>query len=257
MKRIDQGEEALRQSVMERPLRISWKAAAGPIVAAVVLAACVAGPTATPSPLPPTPTPTYPLATATPTMVASPTVAATPTIVATPMVAASVEPEQATPTPTYPLATATPTMVASPTVAATPTIVATPTVAAPVEPEQATRAVINDVTFSLEVAADSASRVAGLSNRDSLPRDAAMLFVFQSERILAFWMKDTLIPLDILFIDSDLRIVDIQTMHPQPGVPASDLRRYRPPSPVLYAIEINAGLAQTYGFQVGATIVLR
>ena len=64
-------------------------------------------------------------------------------------------------------------------------------------------------------------------------------------------MKDTLIPLDILFLDSDGTIVNIQTMEPEPGVPDRDLRRYSSGSPALYALEMNAGLAQQLGFQVG------
>jgi uncharacterized membrane protein (UPF0127 family) len=78
-----------------------------------------------------------------------------------------------------------------------------------------------------------------------------MLFVFQTERVLSFWMKDTLIPLDILFLDSDGAIVNIQTMEPEPGVPDRDLRRYSSGVPALYALEMNAGLAQQLGFQVG------
>ncbi len=64
-------------------------------------------------------------------------------------------------------------------------------------------------------------------------------------------MKDTLIPLDILFLDSDGAIVNIQTMEPEPGVPDDDLRRYRSGPPARYALEMNAGLAQQLGFQVG------
>ena len=90
-----------------------------------------------------------------------------------------------------------------------------------------------------------------MSGRSTLALDSGMLFVFQSEALWTFWMKDTLIPLDILFLDSRFEIVDIQTMTPQPGVRDFDLRRYNPQSPSLYAVEINAGRANELGIEVG------
>lgn len=96
-----------------------------------------------------------------------------------------------------------------------------------------------------------------MMGRPSLPEDNAMLFVFPMEGIHPFWMKDTLIPLDILFIDKDLNVVSIQTMQPEPGVPDSQLRRYEPPVPVMYAIEMNAELAQKYGFEPGMRVELK
>ncbi len=78
-----------------------------------------------------------------------------------------------------------------------------------------------------------------------------MLFVFSQEAPLNFWMKNTLIPLDILYMDSSGVVVDIQTMAPQPGVPDSELRSYPSAEPAQYALEINAGLAKSLGFAVG------
>jgi uncharacterized membrane protein (UPF0127 family) len=69
-------------------------------------------------------------------------------------------------------------------------------------------------------------------------------------------MKGTLIPLDVLWLDSAGVIVDIQTMHPQPGVPDGQLTIYRPRSPARYAIEMNAGLAERHRFQPGVKVVL-
>ena len=84
-----------------------------------------------------------------------------------------------------------------------------------------------------------------------------MLFVYPKEDRWLFWMKDTSIPLDILFLDSNRMIVDIQTMQPEPGTPDSRLRRYQPRVPALYALEINAGMAQENRFQTGMVVELR
>ena len=110
---------------------------------------------------------------------------------------------------------------------------------------------INGHAFRLEVVADEASRAMGLGSRPSLAEDSAMLFIFPGAGRWVFWMKDTLIPLDLLYLDGSGKIVDIQTMQPQPGVPDDQLQRYQPGSPAVYAIEMNAGLAARFGFADG------
>ena len=84
-----------------------------------------------------------------------------------------------------------------------------------------------------------------------------MLFVYEADRPLTFWMKNTLIPLDILFVDSGGLIVDIQTMQPQPGVADSNLRRYSSAAPARYAVEMNAGLADQHELAVGDQVQFR
>ncbi len=105
------------------------------------------------------------------------------------------------------------------------------------------QAIIAGETFILELAITPQERSRGLSNRESLSPDGGMLFVFSQESTLSFWMKETLIPLDIMFLDQERRIVNIHTMHPQPGVPTGQLTLYRSTSPAQYAVEVNAGLA--------------
>ncbi len=166
-----------------------------------------------------------------PTTAASPTPTPPPT--PTPTMAPTVTPA---PTATA-VPTATPTNM--PTVEPTATPVPTPT---PI-PDGWVQAVIGDRTFILELAITSAERSRGLSNREHLAPDGGMLFVFSQESTLSFWMKETLLPLDILFLDSERRIVNIHTMHPQPGVPTGQLTLYRSTSPAQYAVEVNAGIA--------------
>ena len=97
----------------------------------------------------------------------------------------------------------------------------------------------------------------GLSDRESLDRDRGMLFVFDTQESWAFWMKGVKIPLDAIWIDANGRIVDIQTMLPQPFVPDFALRRYGPQAAARYVLEINGGLAEKLGFQVGMEADLR
>ena len=71
-----------------------------------------------------------------------------------------------------------------------------------------------EVRVRVEVADDPAERAKGLMNRTTLGKNRGMLFVYPEERELSFWMKNTLIPLSIAFIDWERRIIDIQDMKP-------------------------------------------
>ena len=104
---------------------------------------------------------------------------------------------------------------------------------------------VGDRTFTLEVAKDDVSRTRGLMRRDSMPADHGMIFVFPDSEPRSFWMKNTRIPLDILYLDETGRIVSIHTMKPYDttGVPSA--------GPAKYAIELNAGVAQEIGAQPG------
>ena len=111
--------------------------------------------------------------------------------------------------------------------------------------------------FSVELAVTPEERQRGLSNRESLPDDAGMLFIFEEERTLSFWMRETLIPLDILFINREGRIVDIQTMRPEPAASTSGLTTYRSVKPAMYALEVNAGTAVKLGLTPGMEVSFR
>ena len=154
-----------------------------------------------------------------------------------------------------PTSTAVPTATASSTPSATPTSIPLEAgflLITDVEDAASVRQIwLNGHVFELEIAATPEQRSRGLMHRESLPEDVGMLFVFSSENTLSFWMKNTLIPLDILYIDSAGVVVDIQTMVPQPGAPSSELRTYPSAAPAQYALEINADLADTLGFQPG------
>jgi hypothetical protein len=78
-----------------------------------------------------------------------------------------------------------------------------------------------------------------------------MLFVFQQPGEYGFWMKDMLIPIDIIWISADNQVVHVETAQPQPGVPDDQLTVYRPSAPALYVLEVRAGLATEKGIRLG------
>ncbi len=119
----------------------------------------------------------------------------------------------------------------------------------------ASEALITGQIFQLEVVSTPAERARGLMGQQRIPDDYAMLFVFDSEATRTFWMKGTLIPLDILFLDSNGVVVDVQTMTPQPGAPDGELVVYRSAAPARYAMEMNAGLAEALGVAPGVAVL--
>ena len=164
----------------------------------------------------------------------------------------------ATPVP-EPAAVSTPAPVPTPAHVATATPVPPPppTSVPDADPKEAMGVVVGGRTFAIEVAVTPEERQRGLSGRESMPVDAGMLFVFEEERVLSFWMRETLIPLDIVFIDGEKRIVDIQTMVPELDVPTGDLTVYLSSEPAMYALEVNAGVAAELGLMVGMVVTFR
>jgi len=104
---------------------------------------------------------------------------------------------------------------------------------------------IGQKQFELEIAKTQDARMTGLMRRDSMPADHGMIFVFRTVQEWSFYMKNTRIPLDIVFVDANGRIVSIQQMKPY------DLTSISPPAPVKYAIELNQGAAAKAGAKVG------
>jgi len=103
------------------------------------------------------------------------------------------------------------------------------------------------VEVRVEVADDLAEQAKGLMDRTALGENRGMLFVFPEERELSFWMKNTLIPLSIAFIDSEERIVDIQDMKPLDDEPPN----YVSAEPAQCALEVNQGFFEKRGVKVG------
>ena len=103
------------------------------------------------------------------------------------------------------------------------------------------------VEVRVEVADDPAEQERGLMYRTALAENRGMPFVFPREQRLSFWMKNTLIPLSIAYMDSEGRIVDIQDMKPLDDDPPN----YVSAEPAKYALEVNQGFFDEHGVKVG------
>ena len=103
--------------------------------------------------------------------------------------------------------------------------------------------------FTIDVADDAQERSQGLMNVPSMPRSKGMLFVYEQVSAVTFWMENTLIPLDMLFIREDGVVTHIH----ENAIP---LDRTSIPGgpPVLAVLEINGGLASTYGITTGTQV---
>ena len=99
-----------------------------------------------------------------------------------------------------------------------------------------------------EVASNNAERATGLMNRPSMPIHRGMLFVFPAAGVQCFWMKNTLIPLSIAFLDDAGRIVQNADMQPQ------SLDNHCSAKPVRFALEMNAGWFKRRGLAAGGRI---
>jgi uncharacterized membrane protein (UPF0127 family) len=119
------------------------------------------------------------------------------------------------------------------------------------QPTLVIHAASGDYRVNVEVVSKPADQAIGLMYRKHLAKDSGMLFIFQQERPQSFWMKNTFIPLDMLFISSDLVIVDITTMNPCKTDPCPD---YTSRQPARYCLEVNAGYARSHTIAIGDKI---
>ena len=113
-------------------------------------------------------------------------------------------------------------------------------------PPRGTAWVVFDTdTVRAEVAATPAARERGLMHRSELPEGEGMLFIFDEQETLSFWMQNTFIPLDIAFLDRRQVIVDIQQMEPETEVMHESAR------PAMFALEVPQGWFAAQGIEVG------
>ncbi len=106
------------------------------------------------------------------------------------------------------------------------------------------------VTVRAEIADDDAERREGLMRRKEVRDGEGMLFVFESDRKLAFWMKDTLVPLTIAYAASDGRILEFHDMTPLSLAPIESSRAAR------YALEVPQGWFSRVGVAAGDRLLL-
>ena len=103
--------------------------------------------------------------------------------------------------------------------------------------------------FSIELADDETERAKGLMNREVLPQSAGMLFVYDEPREAGFWMKNTLIPLDMIFLDETGTVVRVHA-NAVPG----DLTPIMGGADIKAVLEINGGLAARMGIDAGTQL---
>nr|WP_309501785.1 DUF192 domain-containing protein [uncultured Roseovarius sp.] len=101
--------------------------------------------------------------------------------------------------------------------------------------------------FTVELADDEAERAQGLMHRESMPQSAGMLFVYPDERRVGFWMKNTLIPLDMIFIDAT---GTVRKVHHR--AKPHDLSPIMSGKDTQMVLEINGGLAERLGIVPGS-----
>lgn len=104
--------------------------------------------------------------------------------------------------------------------------------------------------LTLEVADDPSEQETGLMFRKSMPADHGMLFVFKWGEVRSFWMRNTLIPLDIIYLDEAAKVLNVERMIPL------DESAVRSDGKARYAIELNAGEAKRIGVKRGDVVAL-
>ena len=103
--------------------------------------------------------------------------------------------------------------------------------------------------FEVEIATNDLERAQGLQNRQKLDEDKGMLFIFSYQDVYPFWMKSTLIPLDIIWLDYNKRIVHIK--HNAPPCQTPLCPTYTPSEDAIYVVELNGGVAEKINLKIG------
>lgn len=106
-----------------------------------------------------------------------------------------------------------------------------------------------DITY--EKAISSEEKQVGLMNRTDLAGNHGMIFIYEEEAPRSFWMKNTLIPLDIIFLDSQKKVINIEKAYPEPDTDTSELKRYRSDQPAQYVIEVNQNFTDRNSIEQG------
>ena len=109
---------------------------------------------------------------------------------------------------------------------------------------------LREQTFNVEIADDNSERARGLMYRDQMAADAGMLFLFDRQEPQAFWMKNTKIPLDILYFDNGWILVG-WSLNTPPCSLGDRCPSYPSQAPARYVLELNAGTAERIGVKLG------
>ncbi len=95
--------------------------------------------------------------------------------------------------------------------------------------------------FMVDTAVTREEKAEGLMGVESLENDQGMIFYWEDEAERVFWMKNTEIPLDMLFVDENLEVINLERADPEPRVPEFKLDRYRSEEPAQFVVEVPQG----------------
>lgn len=112
-----------------------------------------------------------------------------------------------------------------------------------------------NVTVSLMVADEPSERRSGLMHRESLANDTGMVFVFPEAQQVSFWMKNTLIPLDMIFVAENGTVLNVRHARVQPNASTGELDSYPSDGPAKYVVELPRGFANRTGVGPGSKLV--
>ena len=129
---------------------------------------------------------------------------------------------------------------------------ALPPAAPPQQTSGPTIALPDGFVVHAEIAADDATREQGLMYRDHLPEDRGMIFMFPQVGLYPFWMKSTLIPLDMIWIDEQKKVVHVA--HDVPPCRADPCPSYSPNANASYVLELAAGVAGKHKVVTGSVL---
>ncbi len=117
---------------------------------------------------------------------------------------------------------------------------------------------VKDVEILVDIADTEEKRQKGLSGKNDLKENEGMLFVFNGKNTRpSFWMKNMLIPIDIIWIkDGKIVKIDKQVSPPDADTPDSKLTVYMPPSPIDHVLEVNAGFSEKFNVATGDPVDL-
>jgi len=115
---------------------------------------------------------------------------------------------------------------------------------------------INGQPLSVALATTTAEKARGLSGCASVPEKSGMYFVYDTPRQVQFWMKDMLIPLDIIWI-ADGTVIGIEAGVPPADPADTDPPRYQPSEAITGVLEVPAGQAEALGIRIGSTATIQ
>ena len=112
---------------------------------------------------------------------------------------------------------------------------------------------VNNLNLTAEVAVTPEEQSKGLSIKEDLQENEGMIFPYKEPKVLAFWMKDMKFPIDILWLDSDKRVVHIEK-NLQPCNPFLPCPSFSPDTKAQYVLETVAGLSDRKGIKIGTQV---